>query len=125
MDQLDHWQIISVVFAFGGVICGIGKMLLDKTEKNIMGMFTAQEVLRETSRAEWNTRFNALEVMATRADGDLMTMKITLPTIYVQREDWIRLSAIIEKKMDVIDTLKAQVELILLITRQNGGKKNE
>lgn len=100
--QIDLWELIlslaSLVAAFAGLVWLFGtilvkqfKALLDQRFTSIQGDITK----RANEDAEVAKQLRQFE-------RDFSTFQISLPNLYVRREDYIRNQTIIESKLDAL-----------------------
>lgn len=106
MIQVEFWQLVSGAFALSCVVIGgfwaFTKIIVGQFTARLDEKFKAQDTVREASKEEWNKKFESLEAAAKKTDQEVMQLKIELPKMYVQREDWIRFATTIESKIDKV-----------------------
>lgn len=110
---LSFGEILTLLGMFAACIGFFGKLMLSQTEKRIADKFETQDKLlseiKEANRAEADSW--------KKIERDLMELKIELPRQYVQREDWIRWSGVLDSKMDRfserLETMNQSINKIL------------
>jgi len=85
------WQTVSTLGAFGGVLIGAVKWILEKHLTQLDKRFESLEVVIRND-------VTALK----QIERDLMELKVALPREYVMRADWIHFSGVIDAKLDSI-----------------------
>ena len=119
---MDIWQLIGaltpVLGFFFTLLFAAGKLLVNQFERRLDEKFKAQDEVRTTSQAHWDTKFSAIEKAAAseakewqRMERELLSMKADMPVMYVRRDDYIRNQSVIEAK---IDGLAVRIENAIL-----------
>lgn len=104
--QVELWQLmgflVALVAAIVGAVWKMGSLLIAQIDKRI----------EERSLSQSNAIAN-LHALANKTDRDLLLLRAELPNQYVLREDWIRFSGTIDKKLDGVhqrlDTLNEKI----------------
>lgn len=91
MDLQLAGVVITVIFAWSGLLIGIIKWLLDRYQTHIDKRFSGLEKANEAEVREWQ-----------RIERDLMELRAELPLEYVRREDSIRQEVVINAKLDAL-----------------------
>jgi hypothetical protein len=105
--QLDLGQWAALLMAFLAFLVGVGKLLMNQFERRITDQFQAvQDSLREHVEEERRS----LEQIQ-RLEREFLQWQAKLPLEYVQRGDFVRITAGIETK---IDGLGLKIENALL-----------
>lgn len=87
--SIEFWQLVGFLLSFLGVCFGFGKMLL--------AQFAAQQDERQKQQDYLAKKVEVLENLFAE-------QKAVLPEKYVLREDYIRNQAVLEAKMDSIQS---------------------
>ncbi len=107
--EMELWHLITLLLAFISFSSGVGKVLLDQSEKRQVERSAAQDkareegqkTLRETLTAHLaDERRNAIAVQAL--ERDFLKWQAELPVHYVRREDYVRGQSVIEAKLDAL-----------------------
>lgn len=87
--SIEFWQLVGFLLSFLSVCWGFGKMLLNQ--------FQVQQDERQRAQDKLAEKFEHME-------KQFAEQKAVLPKEYVLREDYIRNQAILEAKMDSIQS---------------------
>ncbi|MDD4930505.1 MAG: hypothetical protein PHP85_14710 [Gallionella sp.] len=101
--SVEFTWLVGLFFAFLGVLWAFGKILVNQFEKHLELRFDAQDKAQTAAATHWEQRFYSVEDMTRRAAQDIVNLKIDLPKVYVQREDWIRFATSFDHKIDSIN----------------------
>ncbi len=96
--------IAGFVCALAGGYWALARLVVAQFEKRLDERFATQETARREGRKAWEERFSSLDTNQRALDRDLLKLKADLPNEYVRREDWVRFGAVIEAKIDRLDT---------------------
>ena len=94
---------VGLEVAIIGGYWALAKILLAQTFKQLDLRFSSQEDARRIAQEHWELRFNRIENLAQRTEGDVIKLREVLPIEYVRREDWIRFGGSIDRKMDTLN----------------------
>lgn len=116
--QMELWQLIVLLMAFFGAVWAFGRALLAQIEKRLGERYESQEQARKESQQRWNDEFRKIEKHGQQVERDLLRLQAQLPNEYVRREDWIRFSGTIDKKLDELHKLWHR--LVGMISKEKG-----
>lgn len=94
--EFDLWQLILLASMIMGAFWGIAKMMLAQQVKALDEKFLANDQKFEAIHVRLNTQ----DASDTRIERDLTDLRIELPKDYVRREDFTRVIASFEIKVD-------------------------
>jgi hypothetical protein len=103
---------VALVVAFLGLVFGFGRMLLNQFEKRMAERFDAQDELRDARLRSIENKQAEEKVRIDTLTGLVQHLTVSLPTEYVRREDWIRMSSTIDHKLDKVGEIVTQLKLI-------------
>ena len=83
-----------------GLIFGFSRLLLSQFEKRMGERFDAQDVVRDEKLTSIQEKLTTETMRLTVLVEEVRSMRQQLPLEYVRREDWIRLSNLIDAKLD-------------------------
>lgn len=102
--QVDLQMLLKILLAclvsVMGMIFGFGRMLLSQFEKRMSERFDAQDRMRDARLAAIEERLTTESMRLKVLVDEVHLMHARLPLEYVRREDWIRLSNLIDAKLD-------------------------
>lgn len=102
---------VALIVAFLGLVFGFGRMLLNQFEKRMGDRFDAQDELRDARLRAIETKQTEEKVRIDALTGMVQQLTVNLPTEYVRREDWIRMSSTIDHKLDKVGEIVTQLKI--------------
>lgn len=104
MNVLLDWKDLIGVAAFiVGLVVSFGRVLLGQFEKRMREAFDAQEKLRDARLKAIEDRQEREGQLVKQLVDEMRRMAADLPMRYVQREEHIRVSTVIDAKLDRIN----------------------
>lgn len=94
--EFDLWQLILLASMILGAFWGVAKMMLAQQVKALDEKFASNDEKFEAIHVRLNTQ----DASDTRIERDLTDLRIELPKEYVRREDFTRVIASFEIKVD-------------------------
>jgi hypothetical protein len=121
-DLLQLFAAVGgLLSAFAAVVVAFGRMLIKGFERRLDERFQA----RDASLADMKKQLDRVEQHGKDLERDVLRLQADLPKEYVRREDWIRLSTMIDAKLDWLrDKVEATSQTLSAIAERMKPKRD-